>query len=72
MEPVFAPYGAAAAAAMGQYALEEEDGSLDEDEEEEAAAHRTQVDRAPRLLAELNASINDAHTYREAQRRRLQ
>ena len=52
-------------------ALDEEvdDESPDEDEEEDEAALRRE---APRLLAELNASINDAPTFREAQRRRLQ
>lgn len=49
-------------------ALDEEEDDESPDEEEEEAALRRE---APRLLAELNASINDAPTFRETQRRRL-
>lgn len=50
---------------------EEDDASLDEEEEDdEPMLRRGQVD--PALLAELEASINDTHTFRESQRRRLQ
>ena len=51
---------------------EEDDASPDEDEDEddEPALHGGQVD--PALMAELEASINDTHTFRESQRRRLQ
>lgn len=51
---------------------EEDDASPDEDEDEEdqPTLHGGQVD--PALMAELEASINDTHTFRESQRRRLQ
>ena len=53
---------------------EEDDASPgedeDEDEEDQPTLHGGQVD--PALMAELEASINDTHTFRESQRRRLQ
>ena len=65
------PYQTARGAAPGH---EEDDASPDEgedeDEEDEPALHEGQVD--PALMAELEASINDTHTFRESQRRRLQ
>lgn len=60
------PYHIPRGAVPGQ---EEDDASPDEDEDE-PALHGGQLD--PALMAELEASINDTHTFRESQRRRLQ
>ena len=51
---------------------EEEDESPDEDEDEEDIDVTDMHANAPRLLAELHARMNEAPTFRESQRRRLQ